>query len=105
MARQGVKTPNNRRPGAPTRPAAAVKAPATVAAPAEPAVKKPPFNPMRFWREVQQEARKITWTSWRETWITSVMVFIMVAITGLFFLAVDQAMGFGMQYLLKLASS
>ena len=105
MAKQGVKTPNNRRPGAKARPAASAKPPVVAAAPAEPVVKKPPFDPIRFWREVRQEARKITWTSWRETWITSVMVFIMVAITGVFFLAVDQALGFGMQYLLKLAAS
>lgn len=42
---------------------------------------------------------------WRETWITSVMVFIMVAITGVFFLAVDQALGNAMQFLFKLAAS
>ena len=32
----------------------------------------------QFFREVRAEARKITWTSRRETWITSVMVAIMV---------------------------
>jgi preprotein translocase subunit SecE len=105
MARQGVKTPNNRRTPAPIRPAALAKAPAATAAPAVAEVKRPPFSPMRFWREVQQEARKITWTSWRETWITSVLVFIMVTISGVFFLAIDQALGFGMHYLLKLALS
>jgi preprotein translocase subunit SecE len=105
MARQGVKTPNNRRPAPPVRPSTQAKPPVTAAAPAVAAVKRPAFNPMRFWREVQQEARKITWTSWRETWITSVLVFIMVAITGVFFLAIDQALGFGMHYLLKLALS
>jgi len=104
MARPGVKTPNNRRT-APLR--AAAPSPATAPAVAAPAqkVKGPPFNPVRFWNEVRQEARKITWTSWRETWITSVMVFIMVAVTGVFFLVVDQALGFGMQFLLKLATS
>jgi preprotein translocase subunit SecE len=72
---------------------------------AEPKAPRPRFNPVRFWNEVRQEARKITWTSWRETWITSVMVFIMVAITGVFFLAVDQALGNAMQFLFKLAAS
>ena len=105
MARPGVKTPNNRRP-APVRPGqpAAVPAATVAAAPAE-KVKRPPFNPIRFWNEVRQEARRVTWTSWRETWITSVMVFIMVAITGVFFLVVDQALGYAMQFLLKLATS
>jgi len=105
MAKQGVKTPSNRRAAAPARAATPTKSAVAAAVSAEPKVKRPAFNPVTFWREVQQEARKITWTSWRETWITSVLVFIMVAITGVFFLAVDQALGFGMQFLLKLAQS
>ena len=99
----GVTQPPLRRT-APARAAAPAKLP-VVAAPAAPVVKKPPFNPVRFWNEVRQEGRKITWTSWRETWITSVMVFIMVALTGIFFLGVDQALGMGMKFLLKLATS
>ena len=105
MAKQGVKTPSNRRAAAPGRPAAPAKPPVAAAVPAEPKVKRPPFNPVKFWNEVRQEARKITWTSWRETWITSVLVFFMVAITSGFLFAIDQVMGLGMQYLLKLAQS
>ena len=100
----GVKQPIPRRP-APARASAPGNSPVVAATPAAPVVKKPPFNPVQFWNEVRQEARKITWTSWRETWITSVMVFIMVAITGVFFLGVDQALGTGMKFLLKLATS
>jgi preprotein translocase subunit SecE len=80
-------------------------APVAKVAPAEPKVKRPPFNPVKFFTEVRLEARRITWTSWRETWITSVMVFIMVAITGIFFLAVDQALGRAMKFLFQLAVS
>ena len=58
----------------------------------------------QFVREVRAEARKITWTSRKETWITSVMVFIMVLVTAFFFLAVDFLLGNGMQLLLKLAA-
>jgi preprotein translocase subunit SecE len=53
---------------------------------------------------VRAEARKITWTPWKETWITSLMVFAMVVITGIFFLVVDQILSHGMQFLLRLAS-
>ena len=59
---------------------------------------------VEFASQVRAEARKITWTSRRETWITSVMVFMMVLVTGLFFLIVDQIMSYGMQFLLRLAS-
>jgi preprotein translocase subunit SecE len=59
---------------------------------------------IQFFREVRAEARKVTWTSRSETWITSVMVFIMVVLTALFFVVVDQTLRLGMQLLLKLAA-
>jgi preprotein translocase subunit SecE len=65
---------------------------------------KRPFNPVVFAREVRAEARKITWTSRQETWITSVMVFIMVLLTAVFFVVVDTLLGHGMQLLLKFAA-
>jgi preprotein translocase subunit SecE len=61
-------------------------------------------NLPKFAAEVRAEGRKTTWTSRKETWITSVMVFIMVVITAVFFLIVDQILGQGMQFLLKLGS-
>ena len=71
-----------------------IKAPAGAAAVvAEPKEKKPPFNPMKFIAEVRQEARKITWTTRKETWITTVMVLIMVVLAGVFFFVVDSGLG------------
>ena len=58
----------------------------------------------RFISEVRAEARKVTWTSWKETWITSVMVFIMVVVTALFFFVVDGGLRFAIEQLLKLAA-
>ena len=55
---------------------------------AAPAPKKR-TSPVQFFREVRAEARKITWTTRKETWITSVMVFIMVALATVFFWIVD----------------
>jgi preprotein translocase subunit SecE len=69
----------------------------------KPAAPKAPFNPAQFSREVQAEARKISWTSWKETWITSVMVAIMVVVTALFFLVVDGSLSFIMHQLLQFA--
>ncbi len=64
--------------------------------------RRPKVGPVQFMREVRAEARKITWTSWKETWITSVMVGIMVMITSIFFFGVDTALGFGVNQLLRL---
>jgi preprotein translocase subunit SecE len=63
---------------------------------------KKPFNPIQFLGEVRAEARKITWTSWKETWITSVMVGIMVAFTAVFFMLVDGGLSAAVQWLLSL---
>ena len=73
---------------------------ASVAGPAP----KKPFNPGQFFREVRAEARKITWTSRNETWITSVMVMIMVVMTAVFFFVVDLALSFGINQILKLST-
>ncbi len=58
----------------------------------------------QFFREVRAEARKITWTSRKETWITSVMVAIMVVLAALFFWLVNTVLNFGITWLLKLAT-
>jgi preprotein translocase subunit SecE len=75
-------------------------------APAAPVVAvKKRVGPVQFLREVRAEARKVTWTSWKETWITSVMVGIMVVFTAIFFFAVDSFLGVGIGALLKLANA
>ena len=58
----------------------------------------------QFIKEVRAEGRKITWPSRRETWITSVMVFIMVVIAAIFFAIVDGTLSFLLQQALRLLS-
>ena len=67
----------------------------------EPKKKVPPGQ---FLAEVRAEGRKITWPSRRETWITSVMVFIMVVISAAFFALVDGTLSFVLQQALRLMS-
>jgi preprotein translocase subunit SecE len=59
---------------------------------------------LQFAREVRAEARKITWPSGRETWITSVMVAIMVVIAVAYFALVDGGISFAINQILKLAA-
>jgi preprotein translocase subunit SecE len=68
---------------------------------ATPDAPKKRVSPQQFFGEVRAEARKITWTSRKETWITSVMVFIMVILASIFFMAVDATLGFSMRALLN----
>ena len=52
------------------------------------------ISPFKFLQEVRAEAQKVTWPTRRETMITTIMVFVMVAIASIFFLVADQIMRF-----------
>ena len=54
-----------------------------------PAPQKKRVGPFKFFRQVRDEASKVTWTSYRETWVASVMVAIMVILAAIFFYATD----------------
>ena len=57
-------------------------------------------SPVQFLQEVRQEGSKVTWPTRRETMISTVIVFIMVAIAAVFFLAVDAVIHRGVQWVL-----
>lgn len=59
-------------------------------------------NPFEFIQQVRTEVAKVTWPSRRETAITTVMVFIMVALAAIFFLLADQVLSWGVSLLLGL---
>ena len=47
-------------------------------------------SPFKFIQEVRAEAQKVTWPTRRETMITTIMVFVMVGVAGIFFALADQ---------------
>ena len=59
-------------------------------------------NPFEFLQQVRTEVAKVTWPSRRETLVTSIMVFIMATIAAIFFLLVDQVIGFVVRFVLGL---
>ena len=61
-------------------------------------------SPGQFFSQVRAEGRKITWPSRKETWITSVMVGIMVVLACAFLAVVDLGLGASMNLVLKLAN-
>jgi preprotein translocase subunit SecE len=73
-----------------------------VIAPQEKPAPKRRVSPALFFRQVREEARKITWPSRKETWITSVMVFIMLGITTAFFFVVDFVVSYGVGQVIKI---
>lgn len=48
------------------------------------------FSPFKFLQEVRSETAKVTWPSRREVTITTIMVFVMVALASIFFFFADQ---------------
>ena len=49
-----------------------------------------------FFREVRREGiDKVTWPTFRETYLTTMMVFIMVGLTMVFFFVVDKVLQYG----------
>nr|WP_233150824.1 preprotein translocase subunit SecE [Sphingomonas sp. BT553] len=60
-------------------------------------------TPIEFINQVKAETAKVTWPSWKETWMTGLMVVIMTTILALFFLGVDSFFQAVVNTLLKLA--
>ena len=59
-------------------------------------------NPVEFIEQVRSETSKVTWPSRKETTVTTVMVFIMVFLAALFFLAADQVLSWIVSFALGL---
>jgi preprotein translocase subunit SecE len=57
-------------------------------------------GPLQFLTEVRRETSKVTWPSWRETYLTTIMVFMMVLITMVFFAVVDYGLGLALNLVL-----
>jgi preprotein translocase subunit SecE len=47
-------------------------------------------SPFKFLQEVRSETQKVTWPTRREVMITTIMVFVMVGLAGIFFSVSDQ---------------
>jgi preprotein translocase subunit SecE len=70
----------------------------------EPSAPKKRTSIPQFFSQVRAEGRKIVWPTRKETWITSVMVFIMVAIATLFFWIVDFVLAWASQLVLGIGA-
>ena len=60
-------------------------------------------GPIEFFQQVRREMKKVTWPSWKETWLTTMMVFIMVGLTMVFFFVVDVVLAYGERLLIGAA--
>ncbi|SMO67362.1 preprotein translocase subunit SecE [Ruegeria faecimaris] len=58
------------------------------------------MNPIQFIQQVRAEVSKVVWPTRREVLLTTVMVFIMAALTAVFFALVDLGIRGGLQLIL-----
>lgn len=61
-------------------------------------------SPAQFAKQVQTEARKVTWPTRKETLASTGMVFAMVVLAALFFFIVDQLLSSGVRAVLGLGA-
>ena len=54
-------------------------------------------NPLQFIQQVRAEVAKVVWPTRREVFLTTVMVFIMAALTAVFFALVDILIRWGLE--------
>lgn len=66
--------------------------------------KKPRTSPLEFLAQVRAEGEKVTWPSRKETLVTSAMVFVMVVLASIFFLAADFVMQKAVAFVLGIGS-
>ena len=59
-------------------------------------------NPFQFLQQVRAEAAKVVWPTRREVMLTTIMVFIMAALTAVFFFLVDLLIRTGLTYILTM---
>ncbi|AXI43653.1 preprotein translocase subunit SecE [Sulfitobacter sp. SK011] len=57
-------------------------------------------NPLQFIQQVRSEVAKVVWPTRREVMLTTVMVFILAALTAVFFAIVDIIIRGGLQAVL-----
>jgi preprotein translocase subunit SecE len=50
---------------------------------------------LALYGETIREMKKVTWPTWKETYLTTFMVFIMVTLTVIFFFVVDYVLALG----------
>ena len=58
-------------------------------------------NPIQFIQQVRSEVAKVVWPSRREVILTTIMVFIMAALTAMFFSLIDVLIKYSLTYVLS----
>jgi preprotein translocase subunit SecE len=58
------------------------------------------FAPLEYLKQVRGELKKVTWPSRRETTVSAIAVFVMVAIASVFMYTADQIIALAMRFIM-----
>ena len=61
-------------------------------------------SPALFVRQVRQESQKVTWPTRRDTFISSLIVILLIFLFSLFFLLSDQVWSFSIKKIIEIGS-
>ncbi|MDC0232674.1 preprotein translocase subunit SecE [Pelagibacteraceae bacterium] len=61
-------------------------------------------SPALFVRQVRQELQKVTWPTRRDTFISSIIVILLIFLFSLFFLLSDQIWSFSIKKIIEIGS-
>ena len=59
-------------------------------------------NPAQFVRQVRQELSKVTWPDKRDTFISSIIVIVLIILFSIFFLLTDQLWAFLIKHIIQI---
>jgi len=62
------------------------------------------INPGEFIQQVRRETAKVTWPTRKETTVSTIMVFVFVVLTAIFFFFVDQMLAMIVKLVLGLGN-
>jgi len=60
------------------------------------------INPFKFIQSVKQEAFRVTWPTWKDVMLGTMMVFLLASVAAVFFLLLDQIYRFLLDIILTI---
>ena len=68
-------------------------------------VKNKKTNPAQFVREVRQELSKVTWPEKKDTFMSSIIVIVLIILFSIFFLLTDQVWSFAIKKIINFGAN
>ena len=68
-------------------------------------IEKKKTNPAQFVRQIRQELSKVTWPDKKDTFLSSVIVIVLIMVFSIFFLLTDQLWSFVIKKIIQIGAN